>query len=395
MNELTVLQQNEFSGQKMLLVTCDYVAKKWQRQLKELGEQVLLQLVVLPHFAKNNKLFYETVVKQLSDDVGLLVAFGAGNVCDVVKAVASCKQKPYVLVCSACSSGGYALSSYHCYFNNQVIVRQGSLPKCVVLDQEVLANTPNKMVASALGELVGYLVFACDLLFLYPTNSDVAITIHTLEELVLKVLSEPFRVLTTPWGKQELLSALLQCQMVANQTGKMGSVACVNNVLLMLLNQGISYGTGQFISSLTLLKLFQKVFEANALPEYGFLNVERHVALLRNAFTNFPLHFLNCIPTKNNYVLAKLNKVKNLQKQLCGFHFNQTQNALRTFQNLHQDKAVYLHKKVNKQFVLLAMYLATDVYVENNLLCALKHVGLLEFFSSDKLQQKETSVGVQ
>ncbi len=84
----------------------------------------------------------------------LLLAVGAGVICDIVRYVAFQLEIPFIAVPTAASVDGFASDSAALTLNGAKVTLPAKGPSAIVADLEIIAAAPKKMTASGVGDML-------------------------------------------------------------------------------------------------------------------------------------------------------------------------------------------------------------------------------------------------
>lgn len=380
--ELKSLLFSEFKNCKIIFVTNNILLEKYSKKINQINEvDVRLKIVTLPSFACNNKLFYNQLVNQLDEDTKLLVCFGSGNLCDIVKCVCSNLNLPYVVVPTMCSGGGYGLNTYLTFNEGNVEVKESNLYKLLIVDEEIISQTPNKMLASCYSEIMCSVLIILDAVFLKATKRKKinTQTLINLEKLITQTSTMPANIIKTPFGKVQLFKTYLKLNQMLNELNlHNASIYCFRNLTLKLLNKSVSCGAVLMVCALVLSSYYKQFFAIKLLNANIFPNIEHRVNKLKSVMHTGTIAFLNQLNFNVYKNVNDINLVKDICLKLSNNYYKIIFNAFSVFKNLHNDKGVYLQKIFTKPIIVNALCMAPDVYISDNLLTAIRNTGLLE-----------------
>ena len=92
----------------------------------------------------------------------VLVAVGSGVINDLCKWIATDSGIPYVAVATAASMNGYAAANIAPTIKGVKRVVEGTVPRIIVADPDVVRNAPHELTASGLGDVIAKPVSATD-----------------------------------------------------------------------------------------------------------------------------------------------------------------------------------------------------------------------------------------
>lgn len=95
------------------------------------------------------------LVMGLDHDSDIILAVGSGTVNDLCRFVSAIVGKPFCTVGTAPSMDGYISGGSALIYNNLKLTFETHPPKAVFFDPVILANAPNDMIASGVGDLLG------------------------------------------------------------------------------------------------------------------------------------------------------------------------------------------------------------------------------------------------
>ena len=103
-----------------------------------------------------------SVVMALDPACDTLIAVGSGVINDVVKVTSRATGKPNIIVGTAPSMDGFASNSSSMIVNRVKTTLYNHCPHAIVLDTEVLAAAPMRMIRSGLGDMVAKAIAVCE-----------------------------------------------------------------------------------------------------------------------------------------------------------------------------------------------------------------------------------------
>jgi len=380
---LNDIANNSFIGQKFLVVTTKFLNQLYKNKIALLKNNANANFIILEDNACNSFVFYNLVASAIEDNIGFIASFGAGNLCDIVKSVATHNSLPYILIPSAVSSGGYLLNSNYVYKNNLIETQNCNMPAFVIVDNLVIQNTPNKMALGALGELCGYLIDILDLSYLkHFKNVNVEYSnLKYIENIVKEFVLLPSTGIISDSGKINLFKALLKCQIASNICGL--KVSSRNSFVMLfqtLNNFKLSHGEGSFICSMVLGGLFSIFFNAKAITLSQLPNIEKRVAKL-SAITNKNTAYnkINIESYNTHKISLVFQGIKAGMETLSKKYTNIINNCFKTYKNTLKDKGFVLSEQISQVALNNALTLCPDLYENDNILTFMKNLGLLEF----------------
>jgi glycerol-1-phosphate dehydrogenase [NAD(P)+] len=104
----------------------------------------------------------DEIASQIPADIDLLLAAGSGVICDLTKWIATYSHKPFILCGSAPSMNGYTSITAVIVEEEIKLTKMVDIPYAVVLDTQILAKAPDKMIQAGVGDLAARAICNAD-----------------------------------------------------------------------------------------------------------------------------------------------------------------------------------------------------------------------------------------
>jgi glycerol-1-phosphate dehydrogenase [NAD(P)+] len=99
---------------------------------------------------------------EVDKETDLILAVGSGTINDLCRMLSFKLNIPYFIAATAPSMDGYASNVSPLIVNNLKVTYQGSVPKVIIADVDVIKRAPMKMILAGFGDLLGKLTCLCD-----------------------------------------------------------------------------------------------------------------------------------------------------------------------------------------------------------------------------------------
>ena len=141
-------------GKKLAIVcdlnTYDLLGKDIESELIAAGFEIQI-LKIDEHRPEANDLHVETI-RNNTKTADALIAVGSGTINDLCKYASFQDGKPYIVFGTAPSMNGYSSANAAITVKGHKKSLQAHLPKAIFLDLDILANAPNRLIRSGLGD---------------------------------------------------------------------------------------------------------------------------------------------------------------------------------------------------------------------------------------------------
>ena len=92
---------------------------------------------------------------RVTADIDLIVGVGSGVINDLCKIVSYNHSLPYFIVATAPSMDGYASRGSALILNGMKVTLNADVPRAIIADTDVLANSPFSMIQAGFGDIIG------------------------------------------------------------------------------------------------------------------------------------------------------------------------------------------------------------------------------------------------
>lgn len=109
---------------------------------------------------------------QMPKACDVCIAVGAGSINDITRLFSYKMGVPFITVATAASMDGFASGVAAIHAEGIKVTVEGQTPLVIVGDTDILRNTPYKMIAAGLGDLLGKITCLCDWKLSKSINSE-------------------------------------------------------------------------------------------------------------------------------------------------------------------------------------------------------------------------------
>ena len=348
--------------------------------LKKCSAQI--EFVKLNDNCKNNLFFSHYLQKLWQENTQLVIAFGDGFLCELVKQFAHSKQVSFIVVPSGASGGNY-VCNYALEYTNQIVnIVPSNAPQLCLIDSTIMGNTSTTNLATCCGQVVSNYVKIIDLIYLKKCSS-----VQVNSELILKIKQSIHRVLFTPMsvhktklGKQNLFITMLNLQLLFNQFS--ATNFAINQFVFTLYS--LSVGAVELnnlwlICAIILFKYTSVLFNINKNNVANIPSLKERITRYDTVVKTKNYNFLNTYFVANkNKNMANYTAVKPLLQRITTYCLPQILSAFLEYRKLFLDGAISKFKGLNYNLISNSLSLASDIYLDNNLLNFIKNEGFLD-----------------
>jgi glycerol-1-phosphate dehydrogenase [NAD(P)+] len=104
----------------------------------------------------------DATAHNIPQDVEFLIAVGSGVICDLTKWIATHSHRPFILCGTAPSMNGYTSITAVINEHDIKLTKYVDIPYAVVLDTEIIAQAPAKMIQAGVGDLAARAICNAD-----------------------------------------------------------------------------------------------------------------------------------------------------------------------------------------------------------------------------------------
>ncbi len=329
--------QSAYQNQKITLVATKKDYLKYGKYLKCIEDSIeKLKMCFVEECVKSNEIFVKLLENELKG-CDLAICFGAGQLIDVVKIVATRLNLKYLILASGLKYGNYVLkNSVFLDNDNYATYISTSMPECVYIDLGILAKANSKDVGELFAFVLSQNLIVCKMLY-DGMSGDVIDDFERLLKGVNVFTSENIKLKD---GVKRLFKLMLEIQLWLNKHNVISNI----DLMVFMFNRfyeskSFCFGESCLIFSILILTLHEKVITNKiCMPT---LNIGKRIARIKTLFAKRDSvdsainNFENNIDEIDKCVLQKELYLKNIQKALY-----RIQNNLSMLKRIYVDKGV-------------------------------------------------------
>jgi glycerol-1-phosphate dehydrogenase [NAD(P)+] len=137
-------------GSKFVIVSDENTHKFLGHKAEKALSAFNPQSIILPPGIADDK-SVNKVASQIENS-DLVIAIGSGTINDICKYASFQKNKPYIIFCTAPSMNGYSSANASITVGGHKKPLKAHLPKAILMDLDILAKSPVRLIKSGLGD---------------------------------------------------------------------------------------------------------------------------------------------------------------------------------------------------------------------------------------------------
>ncbi len=142
--------------------TYDILGRSVEAQLRDAGVDTASFVFPDEHLIPNAKTLGTLLIEASEAPTALMVAVGSGSINDSTRYVSHRLGIPYIIVGTAPSMDGYAGDSSAIVCRNNKISFWGHYASAILLDTDILAAAPHRMITAGFGDVIGKYIALTD-----------------------------------------------------------------------------------------------------------------------------------------------------------------------------------------------------------------------------------------
>ena len=142
--------------------TYEILGRQVEQQLKDAHFDVTSYVFPDEHLHPDAKTLGTLLIEASEFPTALMIAVGSGSINDITRFVSHRLGIPYIICGTAPSMDGYCGDSSPIICRNNKISFWGNAPAAVVLDTEIMAKAPQKMITAGFGDVIGKYIALTD-----------------------------------------------------------------------------------------------------------------------------------------------------------------------------------------------------------------------------------------